>query len=172
MKKQVLSQRELETEKILQATLPEYTIRANMRLVDVIHAGNQFRYMSSYHLDFVICNNLSQAVAAVELDDSTHDTADGRRRDANKNRWLAEANLKLIRIRKPNEAYQIQALIAPRQSVPQEGEINSPEKIIITQEDLKTCMAEQNKKAEKTNQLILVYICLTMTVLFFLFTIR
>lgn len=111
MKKEVLSQRELETERILKATLPEFTVRANMRLADVIHAGKQFRYMSGYHLDFVICDSLNHTVAAVELDDSTHDTQDGQRKDANKNKWLADASIKLIRIRKPEEAHRIRELI-------------------------------------------------------------
>lgn len=112
IKKQALSQRELETEKILKAALPEYTIRANMRLSDVIETkGNEFNQMKTYHLDFTICDDKANPIAAVELDDSTHDTADGRKRDNNKNRWANKANLKLIRIRKPDDAYQIRELI-------------------------------------------------------------
>lgn len=110
-KKKVLSQRELETEKILQIGLPEYVIRANVRLADVIHAGRQFIYMRGYHLDFVICDQEANTIATVELDDSTHDTEDGRRRDENKNRWLAEAKIKLIRIRTPEEAINIRKLL-------------------------------------------------------------
>lgn len=110
-KKKALSPRELETEKILQAALPEYIIRANMRLVDVIHAGRQFIYMRGYHLDFVICDEEANTIAAVELDDSTHNTKDGQRRDANKNRWMAQAKIKLIRIRTPEEALNIRELM-------------------------------------------------------------
>ena len=77
-KKKVLSARELETEKILQTALPEYVIRANMRLADIIHIpDDQFKYKSGYHLDFIICNEEADTIAAVELDDSTHDTVDG-----------------------------------------------------------------------------------------------
>ncbi|MEQ1525699.1 MAG: DUF2726 domain-containing protein [Gallionella sp.] len=110
-KKKALSSRELETEKILQAALPEYTIRANMRLVDVIHAGRQYIYMRGYHLDFVISDKNANTIAAVELDDSTHDTEDGKRRDANKSRWMTEAKIQLIRIRTPEEAHNIRTLI-------------------------------------------------------------
>lgn len=110
-KKKVLSQRELEIEKILQSQLPEYTIRANVRLADIIHAGNQFKWMSGYHLDFVICDHQANVIAAVELDDATHDTDDGKRRDENKNRWLEQANIKLIRIRTGQEALQIREQI-------------------------------------------------------------
>lgn len=111
--KRVLSQRELEIENILQSQLPEYTIRANVRLADVIHAGKQFKWMSGYHLDFVICDQQVNVIAAVELDDATHDTDDGRRRDKNKNRWLEQAKIKLIRIRTRQEAQQIRELINP-----------------------------------------------------------
>lgn len=111
-KKKVLSQRELQIEKILQERLPEYVIRANVRLADVIHAGNQFKWMSGYHLDFVICDEHADIIAAVELDDTTHDTEDGKRRDANKNRWLDKANIKLIRIRTSEEARDIRELIS------------------------------------------------------------
>ena len=119
-KKKVLSPRELETERILQGALPEYVIRANMRLVDVIDAGNQFQFMSGYHLDFVICDQIANTIAVVELDDSTHDTDDGKRKDTNKNRWLEQAGIKLIRIRVPHEAQQIRKLI---------DEFKSPEEI-------------------------------------------
>lgn len=110
--KKVLSSRELETEKILQKELPEYVIRANMRLADVIQIpADQFKYMSGYHLDFVICNHEAEPVAAVELDDKSHDTEDGKRRDTNKNNWLEQAKIKLIRIREPSEAYNIKKLL-------------------------------------------------------------
>lgn len=110
-KKRVLTPRELEVEKILQRQLQEYVIRANVRLADVVHAGSQFKWMSGYHLDFVICDQHANPIAAVELDDSTHDTEDGKRRDSNKNRWLEQANIKLIRIRTQAEAENIRSLI-------------------------------------------------------------
>lgn len=115
-KKKALSDRELKTEKILQAALPEYTIRANMRLADVVHAGNRFKYMSSYHLDFVICDEHTYTIAAVELDDSSHDTEDGKRRDANKNKWLQEEGIPLVRLRNPEEARNIRSLISAAQN--------------------------------------------------------
>lgn len=115
-KKKVLSTRELETEKILQAALPEYTIRANVRLADVIHAGNRFKYISGYHLDFVICDERANTIAAVELDDSSHDTEDGKRRDANKSKWLHEAGIPLVRLRNPEEAQNIRGLLRAAQN--------------------------------------------------------
>lgn len=132
-KKKVLSSRELETEKFLQAALPEYIIRANMRLADVVHAGNQFKYMSGYHLDFVICDVHANTIAAVELDDSTHDTEEGKRRDANKNKWLDEAKITLIRIRKPEDALTIRE------------KLKLPESFNISHENRPTFMRPKQK---------------------------
>lgn len=111
IKKQALSDRERTTEKILEAQLPEYKIRANMRLADIVHAREQFKFMSGYHLDFVVCDEDDNAIAAIELDDASHDNEDGKRKDKNKNKWLSQANIKLIRIREPEEALKIRSLI-------------------------------------------------------------
>jgi hypothetical protein len=74
-KKKVLSPPELETEKILKAELPEYDIRANHRLADVIHmTEEQFKYMGGYHLDFAICDKHANIIAAVELDGESRPT--------------------------------------------------------------------------------------------------
>lgn len=54
-------------------------------------------------------------VAAVELDDRTHDTEDGKRRDANKNKWLQKAGIPLVRLRDPEEARNIQVLLRAAQ---------------------------------------------------------
>jgi very-short-patch-repair endonuclease len=111
-KKKPLSERERETLKQLRESLPEYEIHANMRLADVIKADwKQFNYIKGYHLDFVICNRNGYIVAAVELDDSTHDNSKAQERDAKKNIWLSDAGIKLIRIREPQEAIGIRRLI-------------------------------------------------------------
>jgi very-short-patch-repair endonuclease len=111
-KKKPLSERERETLKRLRESLPEYEIHANMRLADAIKADwKQFRSIKGYHLDFVICNQSGDIVVAVELDDSTHDNCKAQERDAKKNKWLSDANIKLIRIREPQEAIGIRRLI-------------------------------------------------------------
>lgn len=111
-KKKPLSERERETLKQLRKSLPGYEIYANMRLADAIKADwKQFRHIKGYHLDFVICNQIGDIVAAVELDDSTHDNRKAQERDAKKNKWLNDADIKLIRIREPQEAIGIKQLI-------------------------------------------------------------
>lgn len=111
-KKKPLSEREREALKLLRDALPEYEIYANMRLADVIKADwRQFNYIKGFHLDYVICDQDGHTIAAVELDDSTHDNLKAQERDAKKNKWLSDAGIKLIRIRQPQEAIGIRQLI-------------------------------------------------------------
>lgn len=100
---------ELETRKILQEQLPEYDIDPHIRLANVIKGRIRFiRAMSQYEIDFTVREKeTGHVVCAIELDGPTHDTEDGQRRDANKNKWLYEAGIPLIRIRRPAEAYGI-----------------------------------------------------------------
>jgi hypothetical protein len=52
------------------------------------------------HIDFVLCNpQTMQVVAAVELDDSSHDSEKARQRDEVKNKACASAGLPLFRFR-------------------------------------------------------------------------
>lgn len=126
-KKKPLSDRERETLKVLRTALPECDIHANMRLADVIKADWwQYNYIKSYHLDFVICDQDGHTIAAVELDDSTHDTPKAQRRDAKKDGWLHDAGIKLIRIRKPHEAEEIRRLIEEYQPKEILQELPSP----------------------------------------------
>jgi hypothetical protein len=101
--------RERETLLLLRETLPEYEINPHMRLANVVKGKLDYiRAMGQYELDFVVqAPATGEVICAIELDDSTHDTEDGRRRDANKNRWMAQARIPLIRIRMPNEAFTI-----------------------------------------------------------------
>ena len=84
-----------------------------MRLANVVKGKlSCTRAMGQYELDFVVQDPATGVViCAIELDDSTNDTEDGRRRDANKNRWMAQAKIKLIRIRMPAEATSIRELM-------------------------------------------------------------
>ena len=68
--------------------------------------------MGQYEIDFVVCDQITgNVICAIELDDSTHNTKDGQRRDANKNAWLRDARIQLIRIQQPHEANNIRYLI-------------------------------------------------------------
>lgn len=112
MKKNAMSEREIETLKLLKVSLPEFEIYPNMRLADVIKADRKlFNQICKYHLDFVICDHQAHVIAAVELDDYTHDNNQARERDAKKDEFLRSADIRLFRICLPNEAIQVAKLI-------------------------------------------------------------
>lgn len=115
--------RERETLLLLREALPEYEINPHMRLANVVKGRLAYtRAMGQYEMDFVVQNpDNGDVVCAIELDDSTHDTDDGRRRDGNKNRWMAQARIPLIRIRQPDEARTI------RERVNQPIDFNIPD---------------------------------------------
>lgn len=112
MKKAALSGREIETLKLLKEHLPNFEIYPNMRLADVIKADwKLFNRISKYHLDFVVCDHDANVIAAIELDDSTHDTPKAQVRDTKKDDYLHTANIRLFRIRQPLEAINVAKLI-------------------------------------------------------------
>lgn len=126
--------RERETLLLLREALPEYEINPHMRLANVVKGRLAYiGAMGQYELDFVVQNPATgEVVCAIELDDSTHDTEDGRRRDANKNLWMAQARIRLIRIRMPNEAYTI------RERLNQPINFDIPEETIFSFEKKRT----------------------------------
>lgn len=111
---------------LLREALPEYEINPHMRLANVVKGKIPYnRALGQYELDFVVQDRATGVViCAIELDDSTHDTPDGRRRDANKNRWMAQAKVRLIRIRHPEEAATI------RERFNQLVDFNIPEEVV------------------------------------------
>lgn len=63
-----------------------------------------FRLISQKHIDFVICDQSLHVLFAIELDDSSHDTKDARRRDRFKDQTMRAAKIPLKRIRNFDEA--------------------------------------------------------------------
>jgi len=120
------TKRERETLLLLRQALPEYEINPHMRLANVVRGRlNYTRAMGQYEMDFVVQDPATGGVVcAIELDDPTHDTEDGRRRDGNKNGWMAKAKIKLIRIREPGEALNI------RELMDKSIDLNIPEEIV------------------------------------------
>lgn len=107
-KERLLSKPENLFRNILKTGLPGHEIFANVRLADIVkvqhkHQGNKntwlFRNIAQYHIDFLVCDKETNIIAAFELDDPSHDTDDGERRDAKKDECLNAVGIKLIRIR-------------------------------------------------------------------------
>jgi len=120
------TKRERETLLLLRQALPEYEINPHMRLANVVRGRLSYtKAMGQYEMDFVIQDPATgEVICAIELDDPTHDTVDGRRRDGNKNGWMAKARIKLIRIREPSEALTIRELMN------KPIDLNIPEEIV------------------------------------------
>jgi hypothetical protein len=102
-KRNVLSDRERELYRRLVQSLPEHLVLAQVQLLQVLNFKRGRRTfavlnrISRLSLDFLILNADTMPVAAVELDDVTHERADRRRADANKNHALRSAGVPLIR---------------------------------------------------------------------------
>jgi very-short-patch-repair endonuclease len=83
--------------------LPECIVLAQVQLSRVlgVKKGHNFRQwlnrIDRKSLDFLICLKDCSVVAAIELDDSTHDRDDRKKADRDKERALASAGVKLIR---------------------------------------------------------------------------
>jgi very-short-patch-repair endonuclease len=95
-----------EGEKIFYETLkraiPEAAIHSKVRVSDVlIHASKNlgdFRRISQYHFDWVVCDPAtSEPLLAIELDDSSHHSWRAKRNDENKNEAAEEAGFTILR---------------------------------------------------------------------------
>src|SRR5699024_2325282 len=100
---------------VLKEALPEYTVFGQVglsRLIDVKkgHDYQQwFNRISRMSVDYVLVDEKLRTVAAIELDDTSHNTKQAKERDARKNKALAAAKIKLIRwhVRKMPDANEI-----------------------------------------------------------------
>jgi hypothetical protein len=87
----------------------QYRIFGKVRIADVlgVHSGKTtakarwwkaFRKISSKHVDYVLIDpGTTRIIAAIELDDRSHDTRERKERDGFVNRAFSEAGLPLIR---------------------------------------------------------------------------
>ena len=83
---------------------PKVGLKDLMEVTDKTNFLQYFRKISQKHVDFVICDKNLRVLFAVELDDSSHDTADARKRDLFKDQAFRAAKIPLKRIRYFNEA--------------------------------------------------------------------
>src|SRR5699024_12254951 len=87
--------------KVLKEALPEYTVFVQVglsRLIDV-KKGNDyqqwFNRVTRMSVDYVLVDEKLRTVAAIELDDASHNTKQAKARDARKKKQLAEAKIRL-----------------------------------------------------------------------------
>ncbi len=101
--KRPLSQPEQVLYHRLIRALPEHIVLAQVQVSRVlgVKKGSNFHEwnnrISRLSYDFVVCSKDSTVIAAIELDDKSHDSASHMRTDDRKNKASADAGLRLIR---------------------------------------------------------------------------
>ena len=101
---------------VLRRLLPDHTVFAKVRLVDVVRVTKEssswrsdLNRIDRKHLDFVLCDRDLAPVLAVELDDSSHDQSDRAERDEFVDQVLAAAKFPIVHIR-AQRGYQLDEL--------------------------------------------------------------
>jgi hypothetical protein len=83
---------------------PKVGLKDLLEVTNRRHYMKYFRQIAQKHVDFVICDRNLQVLFAIELDDSSHDTADAKHRDQFKDRAFRAAKIPLKRIRSFDES--------------------------------------------------------------------
>lgn len=103
-KRQILTGNESEFHRLLvESAGSEYQVFPKVGLKDVIKQTDQrdFSRIQSKHVDFIIAgNNGRTTIAAIELDDASHDDRSNALHDAAKDFFLNSAGIPVIRIRR------------------------------------------------------------------------
>lgn len=125
--KRPLSQPEQVLYHRLIRALPEHIVLAQVqvsRVLGVKKGANFYEWnnrINRLSYDFVVCSKDSTVIAAVELDDKTHERNDRASTDEKKNKASADAGLRLLRwhVRSlPSEEVIRQELFAPPSATP------------------------------------------------------
>lgn len=87
----------------LVAALPDHIVLAQVQLSRIlgVKQGNNFHEWNNrinrMSLDFVVCGKDANIIAAIELDDKTHEKASRKEADDKKNKALSSAGVRLVR---------------------------------------------------------------------------
>ena len=105
----LFSPAELKFYKILEEVIEDYKIFGKVRVADVIKVdkdkakGNYLKYFNKIakkHVDFLLCDPESlEPVVAIELDDSSHESAERAERDTFMDKAFKMAQLPLLRFK-------------------------------------------------------------------------
>ena len=82
---------------------PKVGMKDLLRVYDKRNFKKYFYRIAQKHVDFVICDCNLNVLFALELDDSSHDTAEAKKRDRFKDKAFRAADLPLKRLRNFNE---------------------------------------------------------------------
>lgn len=90
---------------LLHEALPEHQIFVQVALNQMIKVDNSYNWAKWYNriaqmsVDFVISNNKGYVIAAIELDDKSHDNPKRQAQDAKKDKALTSAGIYMLRYR-------------------------------------------------------------------------
>jgi hypothetical protein len=102
-KRRLLTERERELYERLVRALPDHIVLTQVQLLQLVKfkRGRRpyaiFNRVSQLSLDFVILRADTSVIAAIELDEASHDRAERCRADGNKTHALKSAGIPLIR---------------------------------------------------------------------------
>jgi len=102
-RKALLTKNELSFYEVLRSAMYDYVVFAKVRLADLIdaderHRKGQTNEIRTKHIDFVICDDDSKPLIAIEVDDKSDDRSDRAARDPDVDRLFQAVGLQLIRV--------------------------------------------------------------------------
>lgn len=122
----LLSKAEYSFYQVLRHVLGDkYTIFPKIRLADIVYIkkGTQnrqaaFNRIQSKHIDFLVCDNTSKIILAIELDDRWHSNSKAKERDEFKNELLDAVGIRLERVKVQNSynTDQIREMLAGKRT--------------------------------------------------------
>jgi very-short-patch-repair endonuclease len=101
-KPSVMTARELETYKVLLEAFPAsmWIVLAQVAYSAFMDAEWKRRWeIDKYFVDFLLCNKQGVPICVIELDDSSHNRAKIKEKDAYKDANFAEAELPVVRLK-------------------------------------------------------------------------
>lgn len=169
-KRSLLTETEQHFYKILKEAIPEYPIYIQVPLSQMMRVkygydrhnwNNRVNRMS---VDFVVCDHHTHIIAAIELDDPSHDNEKRQADDAKKDKALGSANIKVIRYRvenMPNPSKIRLDVMGEQQTKSINNELVQVINIRTNNEDIISFKPAKQKKIELSfSKLILIGICL------------
>jgi very-short-patch-repair endonuclease len=101
--KRLLTQPEQVLYHRLVKSLPDHVVLAQVQMSRVLGVKKGFRFhewnnrINRMSYDFVICDKAATVIAAIELDDKSHESEHRRDSDAKKSKATTDAGLRLVR---------------------------------------------------------------------------
>lgn len=101
--RKIMTQTEMQVYAILLDALPEYMIFPQVQVSRIIETPPNkdnyywFNFISRMSYDFVVCRTDGTPIAAIEIDDATHEQAQRQEADNRKNKATEAAKIAIIR---------------------------------------------------------------------------